>query len=380
MGQNGRGSIEVAFGDMPDPRVEGRCKYPLLEIIIIAICAALCGAETWEEVEAFGEAKENWLRKFLKLEKGTPSHDTFRRVFSLLDAEVFQTRFMSWVRCAFQIERDQIIALDGKSVRGSHRRSQGQSCLHLVSAFATSSGLILGQCKVDDHSNEIVAIPELLEHLYLKGCIVTIDAIGTQTAIARQIVDQQGDYVLAVKENQPSLYKDIKDWFEWAHQSDFRGVPAHDHHRTINKGHGRIDIRDCWVISDIHAFEALEHHERWANLNSIVMVRRERRMGETVEHQTHFFISSLPPNAETILRAIRHHWRIENTQHWTLDVVFHEDDSRLRVGNGAENFAILRRLVFNLLKHHPAKGSLKSKRFRAALDDDFLLELVATQF
>jgi len=379
MERDGFEQLAAAFGDMTDPRVEGRCKYSLQEIIITAICAVLSGAETWEEIEVFAETKQVWLGQFLALKHGTPSHDTFRRVFSLLDAEAFQKRFMEWVRSTFKIEREQIVAIDGKSVRGSQRATQGQRCLHLVSAFATSDGLILGQCKVDADGNEIVAIPELLEQLDVKGSIVTIDAMGTQTAIARQIVEQQADYVLALKANQGRLYQDVVEWFSWAHHRQFRGV-AHDYHRTVNKGHGRIELRECWVIHDPQAFEVLAHHERWINLNTIVMLRRERRLATSIETDIHYFISSLPPDAQTILHATRHHWRIENTLHWTLDVVLREDDSRLAVGDGAENFATLRRLAFNLLKHHPAKMSLKRKRFKAALDDNFLLEILSTVF
>jgi predicted transposase YbfD/YdcC len=379
MEQNGINQLAAAFGDMADPRVEGRCKYPLQEIIIMAICAVLSGAETWEEVEVFAETKQQWLGQFLEMKHGSPSHDTFRRVFSLLNAEAFQKRFMEWVRCTFKIEREQVVAIDGKSVRGSRREFQGQRCLHLVSAFATSDGLILGQCKVEADSNEIVAIPQLLEHLNLKTSIVTIDAMGTQTAIARQIIEQEADYVLTLKANQGRLYQDVVDWFRWAHDRQFREV-AHDYHRTVNKGHGRLEIRECWVIHDPQAFEVLDHHERWVNLNTIVMLRRERRLPTSVETDIHYFISSLPPDARTLLRATRHHWRIENTLHWTLDVVLREDDSRLVVGDGAENFATLRRLAFNLLKHHPAKMSLKRKRYKAALDQNFLLDLLSTNF
>lgn len=366
-------SLEVYFGDMPDPRVTGRCDHKLIDIIIVAICAVLSGAETWGEVELFDEEREGWLKQFLELPNGVPSHDTFRRVFSLLDARMFQERFIGWVEQTFQVKREQVIAIDGKSVRGSQR--QGKGCLHLVSAWATAEGVALGQRKVEAGENEIVAIPDLLADLYLKGSIVTIDAIGCQTEIAAQIIAQRADYVLALKTNQPKLHQDVVDWFAWAQERDFRDV-EHTYAQTVNKGHGRIEIRQCWVLSDSRALEVLGHHEGWRKLTSLVMVQRERRHGDRSQTETVYFISSLPPDADRLLRAVRHHWRIENTLHWVLDVIFHEDDARLRIGHGAENFAILRRMVLNLLRRHPAKLSLKRKRFKAALDTDFLFELL----
>ncbi len=366
-------SLEVYFGDMPDPRVTGRCDHKLIDIIIVAICAVLSGAETWDEVELFGEEREGWLKQFLELPNGIPSHDTFRRVFSLLDARVFQERFIGWVEQTFQVKREQVIAIDGKSVRGS--QGQGKGCLHLVSAWATAEGVALGQRKVEAGENEIVAIPDLLADLYLKGSIVTIDAIGCQTEIAAHIIAQRADYVLALKTNQPKLHQDVVDWFAWAQERDFRDV-EHTYAQTVNKGHGRIEIRQCWALSDPRALEVLGHHEGWRKLTSLVMVQRERRHGDRSQTETAYFISSLPPDADRLLRAVRHHWRIENTLHWVLDVIFHEDDARLRIGHGAENFAILRRMVLNLLRRHPAKLSLKRKRFKAALDTDFLFELL----
>lgn len=366
-------SLEVYFGDMPDPRVTGRCDHKLIDIIIVAICAVLSGAETWDEVELFGEEREGWLKQFLELPNGIPSHDTFRRVFSLLDARVFQERFIGWVEQTFQVKREQVIAIDGKSVRGS--QGQGKGCLHLVSAWATAEGVALGQRKVEAGENEIVAIPDLLADLYLKGSIVTIDAIGCQTEIAAHIIAQRADYVLALKTNQPKLHQDVVDWLAWAQERDFRDV-EHTYAQTVNKGHGRIEIRQCWALSDPRALEVLGHHEGWRKLTSLVMVQRERRHGDRSQTETAYFISSLPPDADRLLRAVRHHWRIENTLHWVLDVIFHEDDARLRIGHGAENFAILRRMVLNLLRRHPAKLSLKRKRFKAALDTDFLFELL----
>lgn len=365
-------SLTRLFEDMDDPRVVGRCSYPLVEVVLIGICAVLCGAETWTEVEEFGESKREWLAKILKLEHGIPSHDTFRRVFSLLPAEVFETRFREWVEGTFPVQQGQVIAIDGKTVRGA-----GLRALHLVSAWAHHSGIVLGQRKVDEKSNEITAIPQLLDDLYVAGAIVTLDAMGTQTAIAQKIRDKKADYVLALKGNHGQLHSDIQEWFAWADQQQFKDMP-HSYAQTVNKNHGRIEIRQCWALSDPRAFEVIRHYDGWAGLQSIVRVKRERRAldNQPVPPETVYFISSLPPDAELLLRAVRAHWSIENTFHWTLDVVFREDDARLSVLNGAENFAILRRFALNLLKYHPAKLSLKRKRFKAALDDSFLTHLL----
>jgi predicted transposase YbfD/YdcC len=336
----------------------------------------LCGAEGWEDIEEFGQNKAVWLRQFLELKHGIPSHDTFRRVFSLLDAEAFQARFLRWVEGVFTIQRGQVIALDGKTVRGSAEPGKGKKALHLVSAWASANGVLLGQRKVDEKSNEITAIPALLEALYVAGCIVTIDAMGCQKAIAQTIRDRQADYVLALKGNQGHLYEDVREWFHWAQARAFKDM-TYDFWQTPNKGHGRLEIRRCWALSDPQAFETLRHHEGWAGLQSLVMVQRERRINGQTQTETAYFISSLPADARLLLHATRAHWSVENTFHWTLDVTFREDAARLRSGDSAENFAVLRHVAFNLLKRHPAKLSLKRKRFRAALDDRFLLELVS---
>jgi predicted transposase YbfD/YdcC len=365
-------TLSQAFANMDDPRVVGRCTYRLTEVVIIGICAVLCGAETWTEIEEFGESKRGWLSKFLSLEQGIPSHDTFRRVFSLLPAEVFETQFRHWVEQTFSVQRQQVIAIDGKTVRGA-----GLRALHLVSAWAHGNGIVLGQRKVDEKSNEITAIPQLLDDLYLAGSIVTLDAMGTQTKIAQKIIDKRADYVLALKGNQGKLWEDVDEWFKWAQQQGFKQMP-HSYAQTVNKNHGRIEKRECWALSDPRAFEVIRHYEGWAGLQSIVMLKRERRPLDNTPAKTEtvYFISSLPPDAEELLRVVRAHWAIENSFHWVMDVVFREDDARLGVLNGAENFAVLRRFALNMLKLHPAKLSLKRKRFKAALDDAFLDQLL----
>jgi len=369
-------SLEECFGDVPDPRVVGRCDHLLVEIIMVAVCAVLCGAESWSEVEEFGPSKMAWLKQYLALPAGIPSHDTFGRVFRLLDAQVFQERFIRWVEGTFKVERGQVIAVDGKTARGSRDSYRGQDAIELVSAFAHESGLLLGQRKVDDQSNEITAVPELLKTLFIRGCVVTVDALNCQKDIAQTIIEAGGDYVLALKANHPVLHQEVVDWFEWAKARAFRDLD-HTYCQTVNKGHGRLEIRQCYALADPKAFQALAYYDGWAGLRSIAVVYRERRLADRTQTETAYFLSSLPPDAQRILDATRAHWSVENTFHWTLDVTFGEDASRVRLENAPENFAVLRHVAFNLLKSHPFKASLKRKRFRAALDDSFLLELLS---
>jgi predicted transposase YbfD/YdcC len=358
-------SLEACFSDLPDPRVQGRCDHKLMDILIIAVCAALCGADSWVGVETVGKAKEAWFRQFLKLENGIPSHDTFGDVFAKINPEAFQTRFIRWVEAVFRVTKGQIVALDGKTLRGSHKGEAGKDAIHLVNAWAVSNGIVLGQRKVDGKTNEITAIPELLRLLNVSGCIVTIDAMGCQKDITQTIRDEKADYILRVKDNQSYLKQDI------GMQMDF--------HQTIHKTSGRIEIRRCWAISDPLAFEHIRHYDGWTDLNSIVRVQRERRVAERVCHEIAYYISSLPAHAARLLQATQHHWAIENSFHWVMDVTFGEDHSRIRTEDSAENMAVLRSIALNLLKRDTSKGSLRQKRFRAAMDDDFLFHLI-TQF
>ena len=368
--------IRECFGNIPDARVQGRCLYPLLEVLTVAICAALAGAETWVDIETFGKSKKAWLAQFLELKHGIPSHDTFGNVFAMIDAEAFQRSFVRWVQGVFTISEGQVVSIDGKTARRSHDKASGIGALHMVSAWASVNGLTLGQVKVDDKSNEISAIPELLELLHIKGCIVTLDAMGCQKQIAQQIRDKQADYVLAVKDNQRQLHQDIEQWFAYADQIDFEGLD-HDYFRTVNKGHGRIELRQCWTISDPLAFEYIRHYEGWADISTIVRVQRERRLPDRVERKTAYYISSLAANAQTLLHATRQHWGIENSLHWVMDVTFQEDQMRTRKGDSAQNLIALRNIALNILKKDPSKSSLRQKRYRAALDDDFLLKLLS---
>lgn len=370
-------TIAAYFADLEDPRRIYLNQHPLLNIITIAICAIIAGAEGWTDVESFGKSKQMWLSRFLDLSGGIPSHDTFGRVFARLNPEQFQACFLAWVKAVFEITNGQVIAIDGKKLRRSYDKVLGKAAIHMVSAWATANELVLGQVKVDDKSNEITAIPALLALLEIAGCIVTIDAMGCQTEIARQIVDQGGDYLLAVKENQGHLYDDIAFFFDLSRQTGFAKV-THTYHQTVNGGHGRIEKRQCWVLSGQESLAFLRNYGDWANLQTIVMIESERHLEGEISHETRYFISSLANDAQLILESKRAHWGIENKLHWVLDVAFAEDDCRVRQGHAPHNFAILRHVALNLLKQESsAKGGIKAKRLKAAWDEDYLLKVLS---
>lgn len=376
MSENKSASLQDCFKDLPDPRMESKCDHKLIDMIVITVCAVLCGAEGWTGVETFGKSKEKWLSRFLDLEYGIPSHDTFGTVFARVDAEAFQTRFARWMEQVMTRTSGQVVAIDGKTLRCSHDKTIGKNAIHMVSAWASGNGMVLGQRKVDDKSNEITAIPELLRLLDVSGCIVTIDAMGCQKAIAQTIRDEKADYVLRVKDNHSQLKQDIDDWFAYGDQQQFADMHM-NYHETIEKSRGRIEIRRCWAIADPLAFEYIRHHEGWADLTTIIRVERECRLPDKTTRETAYYISSLPADAQRLLAATRHHWAIENSFHWVLDVTFNEDASRIRSGDAAQNMAVFRALALNLLKRDVSKGSLKQKRFRAALDEDFLFKLIS---
>lgn len=371
------GSIAKHFGKVKDPRKERTKRHKLLDIILIAICGVICGADSWVDIEVFGKSKKDWLKTFLVLPNGVPSHDTFGRVFAAINPEEFEKSFMEWVQAINELTQGQVIAIDGKQLRGSHESENGKNAIYMVSAWAVENQLVLGQRKVDEKSNEITAIPKLLKLIEIAGCIVTIDAIGTQTKITKTIIERDGDYLLAVKENQGHLYEDIHDLFEEDQLYNFEDAP-YSYAKTVNKDHGRIEIRQCWSISDPEYLATIRDRERWHGLKSVVMIMSERHIGEKTEQQTSYFITSLESVAEKILKVKRSHWSIENRLHWVLDIAFNEDHSRVRKDNAPQNFAVLRHTALNLLKQEKtAKGGIKAKRLQCGWDTDYLLKVLA---
>jgi predicted transposase YbfD/YdcC len=366
-------AITAYFSVLEDPRRYNR-RHKLLDIVVIAICAAICGAEGWEDIELFGETKEEWLRGFLELPHGAPSDDTYRRVFAALDATEFQSCFMDWIEAVEELTKGQVIAVDGKTLRRSHDRSKGKKALQMVSAWASANGLVLGQRKVDDESNEITAVPELLDALEIAGCTVTLDAIHCQTETVETIVDKGADYVLPVKENQPRLLEALQALFD--DPGEMHWVEC-NYHRTEDRGHGRVEIRECWSTSDPEYLNYIGTLAEWRGLQSIGMIQAERQVGDQTTVSRRYFISSLNGDAERLLKAVREHWGIENKVHWVLDITFREDDCRIRKGHGAENFAVLRHIALNLLRRETsAKRSIKGKRMKAALDEKYLLKVL----
>jgi predicted transposase YbfD/YdcC len=369
-------TIAKHFQNLKDPRTGNATVHPLVDILTIAICAVICGADAWTEVELWGQTNEAWLRTFLELPSGIPSHDTFGYVFARLDPKQFRRGFLSWVRAISKLTRGQVVAVDGKKLRRSQDGRLGKKAIWMVSAWATENQLVLGQTKVHAKSNEITAIPELLRLLELTGCIVTIDAMGCQTKIANTIVQRGGDYLLAVKENQGKLYADLKDLFTGYLEAGFPQVP-HDHAREVNKGHGRLEIRECWTVADPESLAFVRDQGAWKNLRTLVMLRAERRIGNHRSVDMRYYISSLGNDAQVALHAARAHWGIENSLHWELDLAFREDESRVRKDHAPENFAILRHMALNLLKQeHSLKAGIKGKRHKAGWDRDYLLKVL----
>ena len=373
MGSGSDISIGKHFGELEDPRVDRARRHKLLDIIVIAVCGVICGADSWVDIEEFGKAKQEWLETFLELPNGIPSHDTFGRVFAQLDSKEFQSCFFRWVKAVQEVTKGEVIAIDGKTLRHSYDRMLGRGAIHIVSAWACTNHLVLGQTKVNEKSNEITAIPELLRMLEVKGCVVTIDAMGTQTKIARQIVEQEADYMLALKGNQGRLHADVREIFDDAHRRNFHDI-VHDYHRTVDGDHGRVEIREYWIISDPEFIGYLDPEGEWKGLQSIGMVKAERRLEGKTSFENRYYITSLSGNAMQFGRAVRSHWGIENSLHWVLDIAFREDDSRVRSGNAAQNFAVLRHIALNLLKQEKtAKCGVKARRKKAGWNEKYLL-------
>jgi predicted transposase YbfD/YdcC len=365
------------FATVNDPRI-GRTKaHLLLDIIAIALLAVISGAEGWEGIETYGKAKYEWLKEFLELPNGIPSHDTFSRVFARIDPKEFSESFAGWVKTVTEKLGVEVIAVDGKTVKGSYDRKEGKKALHLVSAWSSSHRLVLRQQKVKNKSNEITAIPELLEMLSIEGAVLTLDAMGCQKEIASLIIQKKANYVLCLKANHKGLYERVFDEFQVAREANFVGR-EYDYYQEIESGHHRIEKREVWVMP-VSEFPGLDPKGEWKGLKTIVKVVRERQGGNKTTRQVHFYLSSWTESAEKIAGAIRSHWGIENSVHWTLDVTFAEDKSRIRKDNAPENFALLRRLALNILRQDTGdKRSIKMKRYRAGLDNNYLLKILVS--
>ncbi len=354
---------------LSDPRTGWTLKHEFIDIVVIAILAVLSGADGWNDIEEYGQSKQEWLRGFLKLPNGIPSHDTFNNVIRCIDPEQFANCFHNWIAAITEMIDVQVIPIDGKTHRGSYDRTNKQKALHTVSAWASSNRILLGQVKVAQKSNEITAIPKLLETIDIKGCIITIDAMGCQKAVANQIVHQEGDYVLALKGNQHNLLTAVEQAFEKVSIPDSQIF--HEFNESIETGHHRIDTRKCWVIPATYISTA------WPSTQTLVMVKSQRECWNKISTETKYYISSLSSDVVKIAGAIRSHWSIENQLHWFLDVVFDEDDSRIRKDYGAENFGTLRRLALGLLQRETSlKKSIRLKRYRASMNNDYLLKVL----
>ena len=369
-------SFQDYFATLTDPRCPDapNSRHQLMDMLIIAVCAVICGADGWEDIEEYGTSQAEWFATFLDLPHGIPGHDTFRRVLSRLDPEELTQCFIAWTEALSEASGGDIVSIDGKTLRHSFDQATGQAAIHMVSAWASANRLVLGQLKVEEKSNEITAIPKLIQMLDIAGATVTIDAMGCQKEIAKVITDREADYVLALKENHPTLSGDVTRFFDEAKATAFADI-AHAYHETVDGDHGRIETRRYWITSDI---EWLGAKASWAKLHSIGMVESCRAVGETVQVETRYFLTSLPAQGVRFAQAVRQHWGIENSLHWVLDVSFHEDACRIRKDQGAQIFSMLRHIAINLLRQERRhKRGIKARRKRAGWDRDYLLHVLA---
>lgn len=368
--------LQSYFRDIEDPRVERTRAHPLLDILVMGILAVIAGAKGWEDIETYALSKQAWLEQFLALPNGIPCADTFRRVFERIDPQAFERCFQRWVSALVETVGVQVIPIDGKTLKGSYDREQQKSALHMVSAWASDHRLVLAQVKVADKSNEITAIPALLELLDLAGCIITIDAMGTQTAIAAQIQQANANYVLALKANHPTLFQQVKDWFDFAQSQKFAGIDISFNER-VETGHHRLEKRCCWSVP-VSQLPTLYKQADWVGLKSVVMVVRVRHLWNKTTRFVQFYLTSLESDAQKLGRVIRQHWGIENKLHWTLDVTFGEDACRIRTGHAPQNLALLRRIALNALNSEQSfRRSTRQKSNRAAMDNNYMLKILS---
>ena len=361
------------FQDLPDSRQAGKVVYPLDEVLLLSLLAVLAGAEAFTDIARFGQKKLDFLRRFRPFRDGTPPHDTLGDIFASLDAEKFQECFVSWVASVTGTPSG-VIAIDGKTVRRSgNKKKDGKAPIHMVSAFAARQRLVLGQVKVNEKSNEIVAIPKLLDLLSIEGAIVTIDAMGCQRDIAAKIIDKKADYVLALKGNQGSLREDVEVFVAEQQLNGFKDTTI-SQDETVDGDHGRIETRKTTVIHDV---AWLQDRHKWPGLNSVVVVESTRQIGDKIETETRFYITSLVLIAALVGSIVRNHWAIENSLHWVMDMVFRDDECRVRTENAPANFTTLKHMAHNLIRKAPGKDSLRLRRKVAAWDDDFLASLIA---
>lgn len=368
-------SVEQCFGNIPDKRIRGKTAHKLIDIIAVSLLAVICGADGWVGIETYGKAKQTWLETFLELPNGIPSHDTFARVIGRLDSQILEKNFQVWVKQMTQKLGLEVVAIDGKTLKGSYDRESSLKSLQMVSAWSSSHQLVLGQVAVEQKSNEIKAIPVLLEQLDLSGAIITTDAMGTQTAIAQQIQSAGAEYVVTLKSNHPSLAENARNWFQDnQHKLDKSNVKVTE--VSCETGHHRIEKRKFWQVPVEQVFSS-SRIKQWAGLKTLIVEESNRILWNKTTSSIRFFLSSLDPEFEHFPASIRSHWGVENQLHWCLDVLFAEDGSRIRKDNAPQNMTILRRLALNLLRQDSSKGSLKMKRYQAGLDNNFLLQILA---